>query len=448
MKVALLFGHFASNFGDVAITSASCSLLIDAVGKDNVRVIIPPLSPTAEKARAWLDSVHGTVDYHVVHDRLVDPLKGRSPEGPEAFDVFGEAILRPERFLERNGLDEADVLVFNSGEHLFSGGEAREDFVLAGRLALLLAGAAVGRKVICLPSTFGPFHSDFSSALARMFVKSCAAISVRESASLNSLHEIGIDPGLHNIPALLDPAFFLDVPEIRQAESDDPNLISVGIRLDGFGLRVGGQASSKALRSFRRAEFGDSQAFLFYTDFCCQILERSEQRIQCIIQTARDMEITQAVVNAVITRDPSALGRITIEEPPNLQEFVRLLSRGSVTVASRFHALIFSLLLGRPAFGVYFPTHGHKIPGLLNLFETPELAVDGSAENSQHAVSAVRSMLENRTALADAINRRRNELAEATRVWLSAALAAPTTQRKGGNSWLDALFRRFQRLNG
>ena len=196
-----------------------------------------------------MDSVHGTVDYHVVHDRLVDPLKGRSPEGPEAFDVFGEAILRPERFLERNGLDEADVLVFNSGEHLFSGGEAREDFVLAGRLALLLAGAAVGRKVICLPSTFGPFHSDFSSALARMFVKSCAAISVRESASLNSLHEIGIDPGLHNIPALLDPAFFLDVPEIRQAESDDPNLISVGIRLDGFGLRVGGQASSKALRS-------------------------------------------------------------------------------------------------------------------------------------------------------------------------------------------------------
>ena len=261
MKVALLYGHLASNLGDLAVTSGAISLMAPVVGLENIRLIVPPLSDVATGAVKALEAIHGTLDLRIVEDALVGAVKGREPENVAALDVFGDLITQPTEVLKRNGLEDVDVLVFNSGEHLFAGGSLREGYALAGRLMPLIAGAAVGRKVICLPSTLGPFEDPVSTALARLFIKQSSAVALREAASRHHLEKIGLDADELGIQTLLDPGFFIEVPRTAATSPGDPELVSVVVQLDQFGMRIGGRKSSEAVRAFRCDGFRQSSAF-------------------------------------------------------------------------------------------------------------------------------------------------------------------------------------------
>jgi polysaccharide pyruvyl transferase WcaK-like protein len=77
----------------------------------------------------------------------------------------------------------------------------------------------------------------------------------------------------------------------------------------------------------------------------------------------------------------SAFGDSNLElvAPDTPTNFINELQQGRLTVTSRLHSAIFSAMTGVPVLAIYFPEHGHKIPGLFGALHLPELCLDGTA---------------------------------------------------------------------
>ena len=261
--------------------------------------------------------------------------------------------------------------------------------------------------------------------MIRALLRGSTAAATRETYSLALLDREGLRPTNLTMPKLLDPAFFMDLERVGAKPTEaERGLVSVVMRLDGFGIRIGAHESSSNLTTYRGDGFRSSRAHQFFRGYCQRILASTDSNLQILVQTERDLELSQSVMEAIVAENPEWRERLRLEVPQTLPDFLTLLSRGSLTVASRFHALIFSLLLGRPVLGIYHPEHGHKIPGLLELFETPGLAIQGWHGNLEGTVLATGKLLARYDKVCEQLVARREALETETQVWLRGALGA------------------------
>jgi polysaccharide pyruvyl transferase WcaK-like protein len=363
--IGLLYGYFASNLGDIAITCGIAKLL----SSRRARFILPPIPPAAQSAAEKFRENFPNIEMAFTDPKLEDALKGRSPPANE-FVLLEDLLLDSASILKKNNIADCDTLVFTGGEHLFSNGSPRDVYALTGRLLPLLAAIAQGKKVLCLPATFGPFADPFSRSLVRTFIKGCSGVAVRESASLEQLQQLGLS--VDDIPVLLDPAFFLDRPAIKPQR----NLISLIARLDNYGMRIGGAASSQNLKAMRKTNFSTSTAISLYVHTVKSIAKSNkEMAFQILVQTQADEEVAHE-----IKKQASAYSsQVSVSRPETIDLFIEALARGCCTISSRFHGIIFSALAGRPSIGIYYPEHGHKIPGLMAMLDQQTRCFDGAS---------------------------------------------------------------------
>ena len=144
--------------------------------------------------------------------------------------------------------------------------------------------------------------------------------------------------------------------------------------------------------------------------------------MQILVQTSSDLELSNAILDSVVSANPSFGHRIQVRRPPDIAAFLTALAAGGSTIASRFHAIVLSFLLDRPALGVYFPEHGHKIPGLMTLFGMSDFAIQGTTDHLERAVELAHRLYDENADLRSQVHAKRTLLSDDTKRWLSVAV--------------------------
>ena len=131
--------------------------------------------------------------------------------------------------------------------------------------------------------------------------------------------------------------------------------------LRGMGVRLSKEQRERLSESFRASSFKNSVAFQFSVALSKQFLENDPEATVCLfVQTAADEELADHIVRSVLE-----LGfgeRIQLIKPISVQDYISHLAHVDYVVASRFHAVILSLLLTKPVFGVFFEAMATKSP--------------------------------------------------------------------------------------
>lgn len=212
------------------------------------------------------------------------------------------------------------LVVYGGGEHLFSWPGLQE------RLAAL--GAA--ERAIVLPSTFGPFTPEDArltrDALARH------AVAAREPASAAAMAEVlGRD-----VPALPDPALFLDFA------APIPGALTIYSprREDDRWMRWEGAPACAPMGPVEETE-----AFRVYA-----------ARIR-----APGLIVAHAPFDIPLCEALAAATGVPFVRPGSLAELLELYRTCGSVVTSRFHALVFARLFGKPAEALTWPAHGPKV---------------------------------------------------------------------------------------
>lgn len=346
-SIALFYGHVARNVGDVAINRGQLNLLKSAYPQATIDIVLLD-AKNSFHLESSMSSFGPQVSGRVI---MV---------ATEVADA-DEYAVDPARWLETCEVEDADLIVLAAGEHLFSYAGHPNERNLFWRTLPAFAAIQAGRRCLLMPSTFGPYETDDAEALFAQLLQSHVRIAARDTQSAEILNSLG--PRVP-VDTALDPAFFLDAPK-RPREGTEPRSIALVMRSPTWGLRLGVSGRSASIPRADKPE--DDVAFQFSLALCEKLLAESKLEITMIIQTEVDRPIVEAVEKALGDNPESARFKpVTVY---SIDDYLEVLSEVDCLVASRFHALILGMVCGKPGFGLYFDSHGHKIPGMMALLE-------------------------------------------------------------------------------
>ncbi|MDR2015801.1 MAG: polysaccharide pyruvyl transferase family protein [Azoarcus sp.] len=404
-KIALFYGHVASNIGDLAINGGVINLLRSLCPGGIIDVVLI----NANESEFLEASKTSFGDYG---DIRFTNFKTHGEKAPSY-------LRSPKLFFEEIGVMDADIILLNAGEHIFSYQHEENKTNLFWRIFPAYAAKFLGKKCIQFPSTFGPFETQESSALFSSLLDLVDALAVRDAHSSQLLKtRYAVQK-----PALLDPAFFLDSETGEQVQQKH-GVAALVIRSEGWGIRLSSSSRKEQTERFELSEFEASKAFEFSLEFASRLLNTTDETLRVFVQTIADLNLAKRLGTHFQKFIES--GRLTIERPYSVQDYLRRLSEVDRVISNRFHALILGLVAGRQVYGFYFDVHGHKIPGLFNLLETP-----GRCQNLSHTKPAVAV-----TAVMDEISRESEaeqrslqehikKLRQDTTAWLKEAFKKP-----------------------
>ncbi|MBN1795979.1 MAG: polysaccharide pyruvyl transferase family protein [Sedimentisphaerales bacterium] len=155
---------------------------------------------------------------------------------------FREKIISKDQCLKH--ISESDYVIdINAGDS-FSDLYGKRRFLLGFLRKWLVL--IMGKKLVFLPQTYGPFRSAITAFLAKWLVKHSAAAYARDKAGFNYLTELlGANENGHKVRLLPDIAFILDAHRPDNLERDFPALLKtdnrpvVGLNISGLLYRGG-----------------------------------------------------------------------------------------------------------------------------------------------------------------------------------------------------------------
>lgn len=387
---AFLYGFFSDNVGDGAVTLGGISLARKA-GMPGGATMVSPMPESGRPMWRYTHELHPDMQLHEKQLRLA-----RSADGPNGFlkkALQASSSVR-RSILAEYGIADAKSVFYAGGEHLFSLGRPGDDWRLLDRLFPLLLAAKQGKRIIVLPTTFGPFDSALGRDMMRRLHRAAEVLSARDASSADAVAALD----LPRPKVLLDPAFFLDSdrPFTPPPDKVDRKLVSVVMRLDGFGMRVGNEASQQRITELEDQGYAASQSYSLYRDIG-RLLLQSGLDLRLFIQCEADDRLTRLLAEDLGAQFPSR--RILINKPANAHAMIHDLATGAATVTSRFHAAIFSKLSGCPGIGIFFKEHGHKTPGLFEMFGLADSCFNGAEASAEAIVAKTAESIRDRDAL-------------------------------------------------
>lgn len=345
-KIRLFYYHVASNIGDLAINEG-LFIILNKLKASEVKVFI----------------LDGGASPHLKNSLSKD-LNPQFLSGREIdyITFVTKSQLQPD-FVE-----SCDMIIINSGEHFFQYQHGENDYSLFWRLLPALVAAKKNIPVVFFPSTVGPLVTDESKALFRAFLSCCTQGYVRDQCSLDYVRsEIALscceDVEVTIAP---DPAFFLELEErkIDDLGFPDEGTIALVMRLEDWGIRIKDKERKEKNKQHVSENFVNSVSYRFSCAFIDEILDNSNKNIVLFSQTLADKKL-----NIALDKQYSSTGRVFYNEPSGVQDYLNKLSFVDCVVASRFHALIMGMVVGKKPYGVYFDNHGHKMPGLFSMLD-------------------------------------------------------------------------------
>lgn len=409
-SAALVFGHVATNLGDLAINEGVRELcrrhlpegdFSVALRRPSPKLVESAVAPMRPVSVLELEAYSSTYEPRVEIKSMLSLLR---------------ALANPVRWMEEAGLVTQDVLIGNGGEHLYEAVSAGNHADLLWRVVPLLAAASSGKRVIQMPSTFGPFHTDDGRAILKGVAAVGGELVARDLSSSKFLTEEGLR---HTVA--LDPAFMLP-----RLESQGPAEKRVAIipRLEKYGMRLGTASSRYTMAAAKQTGFRDTAAFGWATEIGDRYIRRGWQ-VDLYIQALADRELVHAIAQELQRRSSPSV--VKVYEPTSVTQYRQWLSRSSALVAARFHAVILGLGLGVPSVGVYHLSHGLKMAGLFALINREDGAVELDGRPLIDTVDAVESQVEMMTEYKAQWMSRLRDLERATGEWFSEELSRTPT---------------------
>jgi len=356
LKISIFYGHAASNIGDLAINTGQMALLRESFPGAVINLVF--FSASSQYLNDALVSFGREVDY--IFNFTPSPLKAL------------KYLSDPADFLKHCGAQDADLIVMASGEHLFSYIENENIDSLFWRTLPVLAAKAADKQSVLLPSTLGPFEVNEASDLMTTVLGLVDNFAIRDTFSKQYAEEL---LKTNNPNILLDPAFFINPSTDNLVLSGDDFIapdehLAIVMRSEGWGIRLSSVARTTATNSFKQDNYKTSAAFQFARHLCDDYLKQTGGTIVLYVQTIADKQLTEFLFSDLIQTWGEE--SIKIYRPKSVNDYLRCLLAASCTVASRFHAIILSLVIGKPSYGVFFDAHGHKMPGLFDLIGASE----------------------------------------------------------------------------
>lgn len=369
-KIALFYGHVASNIGDIAINQGQVRLLKAAFPEAAIQVVLR----NAEKS-----------------DYLALARSSFGNDGAVFFSFLqtnNEKTLfyhaQPQQLLEESETGDCDLVVLAAGEHLFGYRNADNSQNLYWRTLPALAARVAGKPCLLLPSTFGPFEDDHARQLAANLLALIDGYAPRDSHSQRTVRAL-FDA---NAPAaLLDPAFFLDpAPLPVVAPASGSKTLGLTMRSEGYGIRLAVEQRNARTAAFAEEGYRSSLALQFSVALGREWLQAGDHRLTLFVQTDMDRDLARHVQESLTAEGFG--DKIRQIRPVSVEDYLVRLGEVDHVVASRFHAIILALMMHRPVFGLYFDVHGHKMPGLFELLAIPDACANLSTLTPEVAARA------------------------------------------------------------
>lgn len=118
MRIGIVYGHVSSNPGDLAINYGTAELIRRVVPDAEVHVVLRnPSKDYLDAAKAGFEEIEH-LSFGVLHTQDT-PVAGVSRDYAELARAV-EYVLDPARFIADAGLTGCDLVLYNSGEHLFA----------------------------------------------------------------------------------------------------------------------------------------------------------------------------------------------------------------------------------------------------------------------------------------------------------------------------------------
>lgn len=421
MRIGIVYGHISGNLGDVSINYGTAAMLQKIAPDAHVHVVLLNLPedrrPVAEAAFKDIKSI----SFSILRTR--EEIGAGISNDYSELALATEYVLDPARFIADAGLTGCDLLLYNSGEQIFTYQDRGNPISLIWRVLPALAAKTAGMRFVILPSTFGPFEMASLAPMLRAFFALSDAFAVRENRSAELVAEFLGGPAPR---VLLDPSFFMSAPQ--QPIYGNEATLGMVMRLETWGLRAVKKMSFRAfvehMAQYREKGFGNSVSFRSALAAVRSFLDGvSESKVNLIIENRpSDVDLTLAVAEALAEQGYD--DRVKVVQPASVSEYQQELANVSFIVSSRLHGCILGLLAGKPVMGIYFDEHGHKMPGLFSMLDVSDYCHKVSRTSPEAIVeSIVPLFLERERAFAGMPERLHTMQAE-TLEWLKQALAS------------------------
>ena len=296
------------------------------------------------------------------------------------------------RFLSRNPylkeLIDSDFVFAVSGGDSFSDiyGIARFFYVALPQLLALL----VGRELICLPQTIGPFRSPLVRVIARQVLRQARFVYSRDRNGVNTTRELvgrHFDEARHRF--CYDLAFDVDpqpppqtiIDGLRDLDGLRASLVGLnvsGLLFDGgytkdnmFGLKVDYQALISSLVAFLIEE---QSAYVLLIPHVMSPPDTIES----------DIRACDTVYAALRHKYPGRIGKVLGNY--NCTEIKSVIGQCSFFIGARMHACIAAISQGIPTVLI---AYSDKFQGVMASIELECLVVDPRCMDEAEIIQAV-----------------------------------------------------------
>jgi colanic acid/amylovoran biosynthesis protein len=328
------------------------------------RTILPDLSFDDDLEHATPDGARG----------LVDGLAG----------PVGSAVRQLAAAYLRRGFDRATGLaatrrvraLYESADLILPapGGYLHDHYPVAARLDGLSLALALGKPVLVLGHSIGPFWKPGSERRAREVLDRVSCIVVRERFSLDHLRRCGIrNPNVHLAP---DVAFALGgaMPELFRPRSTPARRIGVCFRRWPLRDRTSALRTRTKAAEFCTWLLRDPAVELVFTSTC-----------QGVPQYVDDSRTADDVLKLI----PERLRvRCKIDrEHRSVQGTIQFLGGLDVCISMRMHVCVMAMLGGTPALALDYE---QKSVGLYEMMDLDDYHVDFRSDITSWLVCAER----------------------------------------------------------
>lgn len=274
---------------------------------------------------------------------------------------FGKLFLDNDRRRTFEIMSAAKAVIVKGGGFIHSYGGLTAPYHIYYMLFHILLALKLGRPVIVMPNSFGPFEGLFVADMTRSVLSKCDAVVARESISAR---ELGTLLG-RDVPVFPDLAFFLEQSESSRMRD---YLLSNGVPLGSVpcvGITV---------RPYR---FPKSQApleeYRSYVNAIAGFIKWLSDEGYHAVLVAHTMgpgahEDDRVAINDIVAASQTMSYSIIEDQHLTCRDLKTLYGQLDFLVGTRFHSIIFAMSLGVPSLAVaYGGNKGQGIMGDLGL---------------------------------------------------------------------------------